>query len=186
VRALLGQVPGLEPLMVDRLIGAGLGRLDPLLKARADEVAAVAGLTAEVAGAVVARVQAWKRDTPAALASPDRAATARELVALVRTLSDENRSFEDASRGWSQTDRDAKKRLRRQRDVSFLQITIVLARLGEVDAALTLEKLSFARRLEELGRMVSRFPASILFAAETQGNARKVDRDIPSAAPAAP
>jgi hypothetical protein len=176
VRALLGQVPGLEPLMIDKMIGAGLGRLEPLLAARADEVAAVAGLPREVAAAVVARVQAWKRETPAALATPDRTATARELVALVRALSDEHRAFEDAARGWSESARDAKKRLRRQREVSCLQITIVLARFGEVELALALEKLSFARRLEELGRLVSRFPSAILFAAPT----------ISSAAPSAP
>jgi hypothetical protein len=186
VRALLGQVQGLEPLMIDKLIGAGLGRLEPLLKARADEVAAVAGIPREVATAVVVRVQAWKRETPAVLATPDRTATARELIALVRALADGHRAFEDAARGWSEIDRDAKKRLRRQRDVSFLQITIVLARFGEVDLALALEKLSFARRLEELGRLVSRFPAAVLFAAPAEGPAIKFERDTSSGAPAAP
>jgi hypothetical protein len=185
VRALLGQVPGLEPLMIDKMIGAGLGRLEPLLKARADEVTAVAGVPREVAAAVVARVQVWKRETPAVLATPDRTATARELLALVRALSEQHRAFEDAARGWSEIDRDAKKRLRRQRDVSFLQITIVLARFGEVDLALALEKLSFARRLEELGRLVSRFPAAILFA-PAEAPAHKIERDTSSGAPAAP
>jgi hypothetical protein len=182
VRALLGQVQGLEPLMIDKLIGAGLGRLEPLLKARADEVAAVAGLSPEIAAAVVARVQAWKRETPAALATPDRTATAREIVALVRVLSDEHRAFEDAARGWSEIDRDAKKRLRRQREVSFLQITTVLARFGEVDLALALEKLSFARRLEELGRLVSRLPPAILLGASAAGVAPKLERDTSSEA----
>ena len=190
VRALLSQVPGLEPLMIDKMIGAGLGRLEPLLKARADEVAAVAGLAGEVAAAVVARVQEWKRETPAVLATPDRPATARELVALVRSLSDEHRAFEDAARGWSEGDRKAKKRLRRRREISFLQITIMLARFGEVDLALALEKLSFARRLEELGRLVSRFPPAILFGAPAAGAASKLERDTSSdassGAPAAP
>jgi hypothetical protein len=188
VRALLSQVPGLEPLMIEKMIGAGLGRLEPLFTARADEVAAVAGLAGEVAAAVVARVQEWKRETPALLATPDRPSAARELVALVRALSDEHRAFEDAARGWSENDRDAKKRLRRRREVSFLQITIVLARSGEVDLALALEKLSFARRLEELGRLVSRFPPAILFGAAAAGMAPKVERDTSDAfgAPAAP
>ena len=180
VRALLGQVPGLEPLMIDKMIGAGLGQLEPLLAARADEMAAVAGLAREVAAAVVARVQAWKRETPAALATPDRSATARELVALVRALSDEHRAFEDAARGWSESDRDAKKRLRRQREVSFLQITIVLARFGEVELAMELEKLSFSRRLQELGRLVSRFPPAILFTAPAEGPGSKLERDTSS------
>jgi hypothetical protein len=182
VRALLGQVPGLEPIMIDKMIGAGLGRLEPLLKARADEVAAVAGLGDEVAAAVVASVQAWKRETPAVLATPDRTATARELVALVRALSEEHRAFEEAARGWSESDRDAKKRLRRRREISFLQIAIVLARFGEVDLALALEKLSFARRLEELGRLVSRLPPAILLGASAAGVAPKLERDTSSEA----
>ena len=156
VRALLGQVPGLDPLMIDRMTAAGLGRLETLFRAKADEIAAVAGIAADVAAAAAARVQAFRRETPAALATPDPAATARELGALYEGLEADHRAFEDASRGWSQGDRDAKKRLRRRREVSFLQITIALARLGEVDLALRLEKLPFARRIAELERRLSR------------------------------
>ena len=185
VRALLAQVPGLEPLMIDKLMAAGLTRLEALFQARADEVAAVTGLPGDLAAAIVARVQAWKRETPAALATPDRTATAREIVGLVRIISDEHRAFEEAARGWSEIDRDAKKRLRRQREVSFLQITTVLARFGEVDLALALEKLSFARRLEELGRLMTRLPRAPL-AAAPDGNARKIEREVQSGAPSAP
>ena len=42
------------------------------------------------------------------------------------------------------------------RQVSFLQITIGLVRLGEVDLALRLPKLAFARRIDELDTIVSR------------------------------
>jgi hypothetical protein len=182
VRALLGQVPGLEPLMIDKLIAAGLGRLEPLFQARADEAAVVAGLAPDVAAALVARVQAWRRENPAALATPDRMASARELVALVRRLETEHAAFEDAARGWSETSRDAKKRLRRQREVSFLQLTIVLARLGEVDLAIGLEKLAFARRIEELGRLVSRLAPALAAAPP----ARKNEKDLPPGAHAAP
>ena len=185
VRALLGQVPGLEPLMIDKLMAAGLVRLEALFQARADEVAAVSGLPGDVAAAIVARVQAWKRATPAALATPDRAATARELAALVEALESQHAAFEDAARGWSEADREAKRLLRRQREMSFLQITIALARLGEVDLALALERVSFARRLEELGRLVSRLPRAPL-AAPSDGNVRKIEREVQSGAHAAP
>ncbi|HVU51867.1 MAG TPA: hypothetical protein VHL80_14320, partial [Polyangia bacterium] len=183
VRALLAQVPGLEPLMVDKLMAAGLTRLEALFQARADELAAVSGLPGEVASAIVARVQAWKRATPAALATPDRAATARELGALVEALEAQHAAFEEASRGWSEGDRQAKRRLRRERETTSSQITIVLARLGEVDLALALERCSFARRLEELGRLLTRLPRAAA-AADTQ--ARKSEREVQSGAHAAP
>jgi hypothetical protein len=159
VRALLGQVPGLDPLMIDRMTAAGLGRLEALLGAEADEIAAVAGIATEVAAAVVQQVQAFRRATPTALATPDPAATAFELRALFEELDAQHRGFEDAARGWSVADRDAKKRLRRDREISFLQITIALARLGEVDLALRLEKVPFAQRIAELERRVNRAPS---------------------------
>ena len=187
VRALLGQVPGLEPLMLDKMMGAGLGRLEALFQARAEEIGAVAGLRGDVAAAVVARVQAWRRATPATLATPDRPATARELATLVQALEADHLAFEEAARGWSEADRGAKRRLRRQREVGFLQLTIVLARLGEVDLALDLEKLPYARRLEELGRLVSRVgPGPAPGAPPSDGRARKIDRDVQSGAHAAP
>jgi hypothetical protein len=185
VRALLAQVPGLEPLMVDKLMAAGLTRLEALFQARADEVAAVTGLAGELASAIVARVQAWKRATPAALATPDRPAAARELAGLVDALQAQHTTFEDAARGWSEADREAKRRLRRQREVTFLQITIVLARLGEVDLALALERCSFERRLEELGRLMTRLPRAAQ-AAATDGQVRKAEREVQSGAHAAP
>src|SRR4029077_5869595 len=92
-------------------------------------------------------------------ATPDPAATARELAALYQGLEADHRAFEDASRGWSQGDKEAKKRLRRSREVAFLQITIALARLGDVDLALRLEKLPFARRIAELERRLSHVAA---------------------------
>jgi hypothetical protein len=156
VRALLEQVPGLDGLVIEKMTAAGLGRLETLLRAKPDELAAVAGVSTDIAAAAVARVQAFKRATQAALATLDPVATARELGGLVQALGAEHRAFEEASRGWSEANHAAKRQLRWQRQVSFLQILIALARLGEIDFALHLEKLAFAKRIEELERFMSR------------------------------
>jgi hypothetical protein len=195
VRALLQQVDGLDPLMIDKMTAAGLGRLETLFRAKADEIAAVAGIAPDVAAATAARVQAFRRATPAVLATPDLAATARELTALYEAFEADHRAFEDAARGWSEGDREAKKRLRRQRELGFLQITVALARLGEIDLALRLEKCPFARRLEELERLVSRMapllraPVPSSLGGDTSpvdGQIRKIDREVQSGAHAAP
>jgi hypothetical protein len=162
VRALLEQVPGLDPLMIDRMIAAGLGRLETLYRAKGDEIAVVAGLPAEVGAATAERVQAFRRTTPAALAAPDGAAAADDLRTLVEELAEDHQTFEQAARGWSAADRDAKKRTRRKRDLDFARVTIALARLGEVDFALYLQKVPFQRRLEELEGLVGRLTASVL------------------------
>jgi hypothetical protein len=161
VRALLEQVPGLDQLMAERMIAAGLNRLDALYQAKADEIAVVAEVPNEVASATAELVQAFRRTTPAALAAPDGAAAAADLRALVGELGADHRAFEEASRGWSAADRDAKKRTRRKRDVDFARVTIALARLGEVDFALYLQKVPFQRRLEELEGLVGRLTASV-------------------------
>ena len=161
VRALLEQVSELEPLMIDKLIAAGLGTLAQLFAAKADEIAAVTGIPGAIAAAVAARIEAFRRSTPAALASVDPAATVRELVKLLEQLRTESAAFDQAARGWTPDDRRAKKQLRQQRQTTFLQITIALVRLGEIDFALRLPKLAFARRIEDLDRVVTSRAAAI-------------------------
>jgi hypothetical protein len=161
VRALLEQVAELEPLMIDKLLGAGLGTLAQLFAARADELAAVTGIPETIAAAVAGRLQAFHRSTPAALATVDPTATVRELVKLLEQLRTENAAFDQAARGWTQDDRQAKKQLRQRRQTTFLQITIALVRLGEIDFALRLPKLPFARRIEDLDRVISSRAATI-------------------------
>jgi hypothetical protein len=175
VRALLGQVHELDPLMIDRMMAAGLGRLQELVRARADEIAVVAGVSLEIAEAAAARVQAFRKATQAALATLDPAETARELGTLFHAFSAEHRAFEDAAAGWSDGNPARKRQLRRQRDVSFLQITIALARLGEIDLALRLEKLPFSRRIEELERFLGRFPPAALAPAAEREAEKKVE-----------
>jgi hypothetical protein len=155
VRALLEQVAGLEPLMIDKLMAAGLGRLQELFAARADEIAVVTGIPDDVAAAVATRIQAFRKETPATLATIDPATTLRELGALVEQLRNDHAAFETVARGWSEMDRQAKKQLRRRREIAFLQITIALVRLGDIDVALRLPKATFTRRIDELERLVA-------------------------------
>jgi hypothetical protein len=154
VQALLEQVQGLEPLMIEKMMAAGLGKLSALYAARADEIAAVTGIPDTIAAATAARIQAFRRATPAGLATVDPAATLRELGALLDSLRAQHTAFEEAARGWSDKDRQAKKQARRQRQLAFSQITIELVRLGEVDLAQRMPKLAFARRIEELDRLI--------------------------------
>ena len=123
-----------------------------------------------VAAATVARIQAFRRATPAALASVDRGATYRELARLLDILRVQHGAFEEVSRGWSDGDKNAKRQRRRERQVSLLQITIELARLGEVDVALRLDKLPFAKKIEEIDRLVSQ--AALSGATKSRGEAR--------------
>jgi len=156
VRALLEQVEGLDPLMIDKMMAAGLGRLAALFAAKADEIAVVTAIPEAIAAAVAARVQAFRRSSPAALATIDPGATVRALAGQLDQMRTAHTGFERAAGGWSEADRQSKKQLRWQRQVSFLQVTIALAQLGEFELAARLPKMAFARRIEEVQRVLAK------------------------------
>jgi hypothetical protein len=147
--ALLRQVPGLEPLMIQRLAAAGLGALDALVRARADEVAAVAAIPATVAAALATKVQELAVPAAAALENP---AARKALLGKIRVLEASHQAFEKAASRWSADSRAAKRRYRRERELAYLPIVVALARAGEVDLVDRLSTLPFARRIEELDR----------------------------------
>jgi hypothetical protein len=156
VRALFEQVPGLDPLSIAKLAAAGFGKLSALYAGRADELAAVTGIDGELAAAIVARVQAFRRATPAGLAAVDTAATLRDLAGLVATLRTQHATFEGVSRSWSESDRVRKRTVRRERQQTLSQITIELARLGEVDLCQRLDRLPFAGKIDAIEDLVGR------------------------------
>jgi len=149
VQSVLRQVSVLEPLMVQRLYAVGLGRLDTLLKATAEEIAVVADLPAPVATAVVAKVQELRRGPDGAA---DVANTRRAVQPLVRSLESIQHSYEKAAAGWSAAAMTAKRKHRKDREQTFLQIKVTLARAGEVDLVQRIDPLSYARRIDELER----------------------------------
>ena len=137
-------------------MAAGFGKLPALCAARADEIAAVSGVGPVVAAAITARVQAFRRTTPAGLASVDQLATLRNLERLRDALRTQHAAFDAVARGWSEQDQSAKRQARRERQVTFLQITIDLVRLGELAFVQRLEKLPFTSKLDELTRFIGR------------------------------
>jgi hypothetical protein len=154
VEALLRQVPGLDPLLLLKLSAVGLSRLENLLRASADEIACVAGVPKEVAAAVVDQVGEFQRSTPVTLAGEGIAAR-RPLEPLVIRLAVEHDSFERVANGWSAEEVAVRRRVRRERERAYLAVKAALARLGEVDLVLELEKLPFSARLEQLGRFLN-------------------------------
>jgi hypothetical protein len=149
VQALLRQVPGLDPIMIDRLCAAGLGRLEALLSAGSQEIAAVAAVPREVAAQVTAAVDDFRSS-----AGLDANGGTEGLRALVTALEETNRAYDEAASGWSPNNQSAKRRLRQQRTQLWLRITVVMARAGELEWLAKIEPLPFARKLEELGRFL--------------------------------
>jgi hypothetical protein len=155
VECLLRQVPGVERVTIDRLSAAGLGRLAPLLAANAGDMAAAAGIRIELAEAIVARFRAYRATSTSTVAAADAAAEHRELRALISALHAQHEEFVKAATGWSDEAQAKKKAQRKERDQTFLQIKLTLARLGAKDRLAKLEKMPFQDRIADLQRYLS-------------------------------
>jgi len=155
VEALLSQVPGVEQPTIQKLLAVGLGRLDALMNAKADEVAVVTGLRPELAQAIVEQFRSYRANASAAVSAPDPAAELRQLHDLLIMLSLQNDDYTRASGEWSDEAQQRKRTLRKQREQTFQQIKVALARLGERDQLQRLEKLSFQDRIATIDRYLS-------------------------------
>jgi len=155
VEALLYQVDGVEKLVIDKLFAVGLNRLDALMNANADEMVAVSGISPQIAAAIVAKFKSYRMSKPASVSVRDATAERRELADLLTRLSVQNADFERLSNTWTDEGRTRKRELRKQREQTFQQIKVTLARLGERDRVTQLEKLPFTERIATLDRYLS-------------------------------
>ncbi len=150
VESLLRQVPGVEKITIDRLFAAGLSRLNVLMKANAGDMAAAAGIAAETAARIVNRMQSYRTSLPSTVAAQDAAAEQSQLRALVDELARQHEEYESAAAGWSDDHRARKRVARRERERIFLEVRVVLARLGQVERLAELEKQPFKDRIRAL------------------------------------
>jgi len=158
VEGLLQQIEGVEKLTIDKLFSVGLNRLDALMNAKADEIAIVAGIREELASRIAERFRAYRASGNTTVATHDPAVERRELTALLATLKQQNAEFDKASNGWTDEAKVAKRELRKQRDHTFNQIKVALARLGDRDQLPQLEKLPFNERIATLDRYLASLP----------------------------
>jgi hypothetical protein len=150
LRSLLLLVPGADAMVVDRILAAGLNTLQTLSRARPEELAAVSGIDQTLAARIAEALRAERGAAGLSLAAADIAEEKKRLKALVTKLGTEHDGFERASRGWTDTHREEKRRLRQERELTFLRIKVSLARLGEIDRIVRLERLPFGSKVQEL------------------------------------
>jgi hypothetical protein len=150
VQSLLLSVPDVRKVTIDKLHAAGLTSLATLYDGKPDEIAVVTGISRELATRIVERFQAYRREIQNASPSDARAAEREKLSTLADTLKKHHDVYEEASKGW---DADAKLRKResfRAREETWLEISVLLARFGEVDRLAGIEKVPFGQRITQL------------------------------------
>jgi hypothetical protein len=150
IQSLLLQVPDVRKVTIDKLYAAGLNSLSGLVVARADELAVATGIAPRIAERIVEKFQAYRHELHNASPDATRAGERSKIEALVVELGKQHEAFERAASAWTVEATEEKKRLRHARHKTLMQISVMLARLGEVGRLHEIEKLPFDRKLEQL------------------------------------
>jgi hypothetical protein len=150
VQALLLQIPDVRKVTIDKLHASGLMSLTVLFEANANDISHVAGIPPEVAERIVQRVDAYRNELKASSPTDARAAERERLAQLAIDLKKHHEGYEKASSGWG-SDAKAKKREHfLGREEAWLEISVLLARFGEVDRLQGIEKVPFEKRITQL------------------------------------
>jgi hypothetical protein len=150
VHALLRQIPGVSHLAMGRLYAAGLANLDMMLLAKPDAIVSTTGIDHEIASSIVDKFQTYRKETRDAQQSVGREKERDRLAGLAVDLRRLHEHHERAASGWSDDAVDTKKKLRHARNEVFMQVKVLLARLGELDRVRELETMSFQSRIDRL------------------------------------
>jgi hypothetical protein len=150
IQALCLSVPDVRKVTIDKLHAAGLTSLKMLFDAKADEVAQVAGIPESLALRIVERFQEYRRELQNASPQDARAAERERLTQLNAQLLAQHEGYEEAARGWSPEAKAKKRELFRAREETWLAVSLLLARFGEVERLQGIEKVPFGQRIAQL------------------------------------
>jgi len=150
VQSLCLSVPDVRKVTIDKLHAAGLTSLSVLFAAKPSEIAQVAGIPESLAQRIVDRFQEYRRELQNASPQDARAAERERLAALAAQLREQHVGYEEAAQGWSPEAKAKKRDLFRAREETWLAVSLLLARFGEVERLQGIEKIPFTQRIERL------------------------------------
>jgi hypothetical protein len=150
IQSLCLSVPDVRKVTIDKLHAAGLTSLKTLFDAKADEISQVAGIPETLAQRIVERFQAYRSELQNASPQDARASERERLAVLTVQLREQHDGYEEASGGWSPESKARKRELFRQREETWLAVSLLLARFGEVERLQGIEKVPFAQRIAQL------------------------------------
>jgi hypothetical protein len=150
IQSLCLSVPDVRKVTIDKLHAAGLTSLQTLFAAKPDEVAQGAGIPESLAQRIVERFQAYRSELQNASPQDARASERERMTVLTAQLLEQHNGYEEASKSWAPDAKTRKRDLFRGREETWLAISLLLARFGEVDRLQGIEKVPFAQRIAQL------------------------------------
>jgi hypothetical protein len=156
LHAILSQVPGVGVVTFDALYGIGLTSLATLRQASAEDLQTTAGIPAQIAQAVWARVREHEAEIERTAHLPAERRYSERLVMLLGELIKEHETFvvlSDES-GYDETRGERKRAARRDRNLCALKIEATLIEMEAVECADALRVLPFDRRIEHMEKFL--------------------------------
>ncbi len=147
IHSLLMQVPDVRKVTIDRLYRAGLSALEVLFLATTDDLAATTGIRKILAQRIVDKFQLFRRESRDSVPDAEQSAQRNKLQELIAALQDQQANYDRAT---AKRSIEEKRAHRLARQGILLEITVVLAQLGEVELVEQLERLPFEKRIDRL------------------------------------
>jgi len=156
IHSLLKQLPDIGTVTFERLYGAGLTTLESLYLASKEDLSVTTGIPRHLCDRIVDRVQEHRREVERMQRAMGMVERVERLKLLLEELKKRHDGFERcASEEWRDKALSEQKREHRQaRQVVALKIEVVLAEMGDLEVVEHMQKLPFARRIEQLGEYI--------------------------------
>lgn len=157
IHSLLRQIPEVGSVTLDKLYGAGLTSIEALLLATPDDVAAATSVPAWLCQRICDKVRDHRQQLESGSSAGAPLDPRLRLVEAVRELRRLQESFQRISENEGSgnvTAADKRECLRARQDCA-LQISVLLAEMGEVDLVEQLRKMAVERRVERLERYLA-------------------------------
>jgi hypothetical protein len=156
IHSLLMQVPDVRKVTIDKLYRAGLTALEVLFLATTEDLAVTTGVRKILAARIVDKFQQYRKELRESVPDAATAGQTKKLVELIAVLEAQQVKYDEAAMSRSIEEKRAH-RLARQG--TLLEITVVLAQMGEVELVEHLERLPFEKRIERLRKHIDELAA---------------------------
>ena len=160
IKSLLKQIPGLGCVTLEKLYKAGLSSLDSLFLANKEDLAATTGVSPRICELICDKVARHRKEVETLPHDAIRSAWRSRLVGMVNSLREEI-EVERAPNSSQGCLTFEEQRRRHQRQQYFLEITVILAEMGELNLLSRMQKLSFKRRIQILDEYLARPEATV-------------------------
>ena len=153
IKSLLKQIPGLGCVTLEKLYKAGLSSLDTLFLANKEDLSAATGVSVRMCQLICDKVAQHRQEVETLPHDAAYSTWRCRLAGVANSLRHEIERASDSSEGWPTSE---VQRRPHRRQLYFLEITVILAEMGELDLLSRMLKLSFKRRMQILDEYLAR------------------------------